>query len=330
MNQNTTQEDVLITFVNAFLDGELLTLPELHRAECEALASVVGVSPEQRAGILQNIRLVPKYKAFDELLKRRLDPQPDTPQERPYQLHPLSYYKNRPPKEWATEKFILSTNAQLAEAHVTPNTHSLLIVFDTYSKCTPGSDENNTKDVKGIVEQIDRVCVEMNAHVLIICHTNSDGMVKGNKALRDGVDTVWMVDKENETIRLTNDKMRGAPEPQPLYACMRPIILDEHNLHHTAPVIFAMDEKDGSLQFTPNTHIKMLSVLQENGKMSTSNWQKQCETVHRIKRTSFFQHLKKLRADQLVSEPSEGINNRKAVDYSITEKGLEFLEDSLK
>jgi AAA domain len=61
-----------------------------------------------------------------------------------------------------TETFILSMNAQLAEMQVTPQTHSLLIVFDTYSKCTPGSDENNTKDVKGIVEQIDRVHTLMN------------------------------------------------------------------------------------------------------------------------------------------------------------------------
>ena len=243
MEQNTLQVDGLITFINAFLAGELVTLPEIHRAECEALASIVGTSSEQRAGTLQNIRNVPKYKAFDELLKRRFDPPPDAPIERPYQLHPLSHYKNRPRKEWAvdgvvfdrgsslfagpggsgksafvldmclsrvcgmpflgrnvkpafliwvaaesldelfpraqawllchkraadepldmlvleermplndpaeTEKFILSINAQLAEVNVTPNTHSLLIVFDTYSKCTPGSDENNTKSLFG-------------------------------------------------------------------------------------------------------------------------------------------------------------------------------------
>jgi len=232
------------------------------------------------------------------------------------------------PTETAT--FIHSTNLQLAEAHVTPHTHSLLIVFDTYSKCTPGSDENNTKDVKSIVEQIDRVCMEMNEHVLIICHTNADGMVKGNKALRDGVDTVWMVDKAHETIRLTNDKMRGAPESPPLYACIRSIILDENNPNHTAPVIFALDEKEGSIQFMPHIRLQMLSILQENGTMSTSNWQKQCETIHQIKRTSFFLHLKKLKAEKLISEPPEGTPKGKQIAYSITERGVELLGEDLK
>ena len=124
--------------------------------------------------------------------------------------------------------------------------------------------------------------------------------------------------------------MRGAPEPQPFYVSTRSIILDENNLHHTAPVIFALDAKDGSVQFTPNTHIKMLSVLQENGKMTASNWQKQCETDYHIKRASFFLHLKKLRADQLVSGPPEGMAKGKLMDYSMTEKGVELLEGESK
>jgi AAA domain len=472
MQQSISSADTLISFVSAFIDGELLTIPELHRTECEALASVVHTPATQRAGILRNIRNVPKYKAFDELLKQRFDPQPpaaatsyqpvshqngihslavaadlasashqgspferrlvsqipitpqapDTSQARPYQLHPLNYYKDRPPKEWAvdeivfdrgsslfagpggsgksafvldmclsrvcnvpflgrnvkpafliwvaaesldelfpraqawllchnrsadealpmlvleermplndpaeTETFILSMNAQLAERQVTPQTHSLLIVFDTYSKCTPGSDENNTKDVKGIVEQIDRVYTLMNAHVLVICHTNADGMVKGNKALRDGVDTVWMVEKDHETIRLTNDKMRGAPEPAPLYACMRSIILDEHNPTYTAPVVLAANEKEGSLQFTSQTPIQMISVLQEHGSITSNKWQKQCEEVYHIKHTSFFMHLRNLRADKFVSEPPEGMTKVKLFEYSITEKGIELLENS--
>jgi hypothetical protein len=348
----------------------------------------------------------------------------NTPKQRPYQLHPLSHYKNRLPKQWAvdgiildrgtslfagpggsgksafvldmslsrvcnlpfldrpvkpafliwvaaegldelfpraqawllshnrsadeplpmlileermplndpaeTQKFIHSTNLQLAETNVTPHTHSLLIVFDTYSKCTPGSDENNTKDVKSIVEQIDRVCLEMNAHVLIICHTNADGIIKGNKALRDGVDTVWMIEKENETIRLTNDKMRGAPEAPPLYACIHSIILDQNNPTHTAPVIFPLDEKEGSLQFIPHIHLQMLSILQENGKMSASTWQNQCETIHHIKRTTFFLHLRKLKVDKLISEPPQGTPKGKQIDYFITEKGIDLLGEYLK
>lgn len=62
--------------------------------------------------------------------------------------------------------------------------------------------------------------------------------------------------------------------------------------------------------------------------MSTNTWQKQCETVHGIKRTSFFLNLKKLRASTLVSEPSEGMTKGKQLEYSITEKGIDLLESS--
>jgi DNA-binding PadR family transcriptional regulator len=76
------------------------------------------------------------------------------------------------------------------------------------------------------------------------------------------------------------------------------------------------------------THIQMLSILQEDGKMSTNTWKKQCEAVYGIKHTTFFAHLKKLRADKLVSEPPEGMIRGKHIDYSITEQGIELLEGS--
>jgi len=40
-------------------------------------------------------------------------PQPNTPKAIPYQLHPLSYYKNRPPKEWAVDGIIFDRGTSL-------------------------------------------------------------------------------------------------------------------------------------------------------------------------------------------------------------------------
>jgi hypothetical protein len=228
-----------------------------------------------------------------------------------------------------TSLFIASAKEQLQEINVSPETHSIAIVFDTYSKCTPGADENNTKEVKIIVELIDLVANEIKAHVTIICHTNADGIIKGNKALRDGVDTVWMVSKNNDTICLAPDKMRGAPESeQPIYACMRSIVLDENDPTETAPVIFALDENVGSVQFTPNAQKKMLSVLAEAGSMSVNNWQKACEKQHAIKKSTFFAHKKRLVIEKLITPPPAGAGKGAQFDHELTELGRQLLESS--
>ena len=148
MNQSTTQIDTLITFVRAFLAGELLALPQLHRAECAALALVVHTAAAQRAEILQHIRHVPKYKAFDELLKHHFDSQaatpvtpqasdispiavglqaPDTAQPCPYQLRPLNYYKDRPPKTWAVDEILFDRGLSLF-AEPAPNTFHVTMI----------------------------------------------------------------------------------------------------------------------------------------------------------------------------------------------------------
>lgn len=229
-----------------------------------------------------------------------------------------------------TEKFVISVKDQLAAINVTPETHSLVIVFDTYSKCTPGADENNTKEVKIIVELIDHIATETSAHVSIICHTNAEGNIKGNKALRDGVDTVWMVSKNNETICLAADKQRGAPElDHSIYACMRSIILDENDPTETAPVVFAVDESVGSQQFTPNVQKQMLTILRP-GPLGANQWQKACEDEQGIKKSTFFAHQKALIREGLVSAPPAIKAKGAKIEYAITEKGIELLESSLK
>ena len=228
-----------------------------------------------------------------------------------------------------TGKFIVSVKEQLAEINVSSETHSIVIVFDTYSKCTPGADENNTKEVKIIVELIDLVCNEISVHATIICHTNADGIIKGNKALRDGVDTVWMVSKNNDTICLTPDKMRGAPEAEhPIYACMRSIVLDENDPTETAPVVFALDEKVGSIQFTPNAQKKMLAILASAGSMSVNDWQRACEKQHSIKKSTFFAHKKRLIAEKLITPPPSGASKGAQIDHEVTELGRQLLESS--
>jgi DNA-binding HxlR family transcriptional regulator len=183
--------------------------------------------------------------------------------------------------------------------------------------------------VKRVVEHIDRICLAFNAHVAIICHTNSEGDIKGNRALRDGVDIAWKVEKNGETMQFTCDKMRGAPETETFYACMRSIVLDENNPQDTAPIICSIDRNNGLLmQFTPKTQLQMLAVLQETETMNAGEWIKACKEKHNITRSTFYFHLKKITSDEfVVSEPKNAPKGTR-VKYSLTEKGQEFLESS--
>jgi putative DNA primase/helicase len=75
------QEDEVIAYINALLLGEIPDkLPELHQNECEAIlinAKAKGSTKELIAETIKNIRRMPAYKAFDELLSRTLDTKND-------------------------------------------------------------------------------------------------------------------------------------------------------------------------------------------------------------------------------------------------------------
>lgn len=227
-----------------------------------------------------------------------------------------------------TRLFLEEAQEQLSELNVSSDTHSVVVVFDTYSKCTPGTDENNTKEVKFIVEMIDFVEQGLKAHVSIICHTNDDNKVKGNKALRDGVDTVWLVSKNSDRICLVNDKMRGTLEQPPIYASMRSILLLDDDPDDTAPVIFDVDEKVGAKKLPPQSEIQMLTILQNNGTMKVTAWQEESEKLHKIKRRSFYTHKGMLVTQKLVTALPENAPRGAQIDCTITKQGIELLQSS--
>jgi hypothetical protein len=216
--------------------------------------------------------------------------------------------------------FTNEVKEQLAEMGITPETHSIAFVFDTYAKCTPGADENSTQETKVITASIDAIVKDFSSHVAIIHHVNAQGKIRGNGAFKGSVDTVWHVTKEGDNMKLHCIKMRGAREPEDFTVESRSIIIDEYNLgspDSTAPVIFPSNA--GAEKFMPKAHLQMLQMLSLKSQLTSGDWQKLCEEEHGISRSAFHNHVNVLKKEELINAPTE--ERGKKVYYSVSPKG---------
>jgi DNA-binding transcriptional ArsR family regulator len=223
--------------------------------------------------------------------------------------------------------FIEEVREQLVLIGVTPETHSIVFVFDTYAKCTPGADENSTQETKIITSSIDEIGKTFNAHISIIHHMNAQGKIRGSTAFKSSVDTVWNVSKEGDIMSLHCDKMRGVREPEDFTVEVRNIILDQDNIgdpDSSAPVIYPSNAKSDN--FTPLAHLQMLRILSAKSQLASGEWQKLCEEGHNISRPTFHRHLKLLVANDLVNAPAEEEKELgRKVYYSLSPKGVLLL-----
>lgn len=221
------------------------------------------------------------------------------------------------------QTFIADVQEQLNEIGVTPDTHSIAFVFDTYAKCTPGADENSTQETKVITESIDAIVKEFRSHVSIIHHVNAQGKLRGSTAFKGSVDTVWHVTKDKSNMKLHCEKMRGTREPDDFTVEVRSIIIDENNIgspDSSAPVIYASDAS--AEKFMPKAHLQMLQILAAKSQLTSGDWQKLCEEDHNISRSAFHNHVKVLVKEDLINAPAEEDKARgKKVYYSVSPKG---------
>lgn len=64
-----------------------------------------------------------------------------------------------------------------------------LVIFDTLARFTTGMDENSTKDMNLVVENMALLRDMVGAHVQVVHHPNQAGNERGSTSLRNGVDT---------------------------------------------------------------------------------------------------------------------------------------------
>jgi hypothetical protein len=199
------------------------------------------------------------------------------------------------------------------------------IAFDTYARCTPRSNENDTEQAKFNSDSILLIGERLKTQTLTIHHTSATGRIRGNTALPDAMDMIWTFTRDETGIKLHCEKMRGHPEPADFYVALRSQMLSETDPDDTAPVVIAASsEEEQSTPSTPKTQLQMLRVLQAHGRLNCSQWQRQCEEAHHIVSATFYLHRTTLEQDGLIAPENEK-QRGKAVWYVITEKGEQLL-----
>lgn len=100
-----------------------------------------------------------------------------------------------------------------------------LIVIDCLKNIMPGTDENNVLSVQPVLSNLRRLCIQADLAVLVIHHTNKQGIFRGSSALASGVDHMLLVQSapQDTHIHLSTIKARDI-EPLSLtaQACFAP------------------------------------------------------------------------------------------------------------
>ena len=88
----------------------------------------------------------------------------------------------------------------------------VLVVVDTLRRFSGGADENATKDMGAVVDNLEKLKRAADGSVLTIAHTQrSDKDTRGASSIEDDTDIVWHTDKKNGQIELENQKMKDGP-----------------------------------------------------------------------------------------------------------------------
>ncbi len=92
-----------------------------------------------------------------------------------------------------------------------------VIAIDTFATCTPGIDENSSKDMQPILNRIrEHIIRVLDCAVLLVHHTTKDGRsFRGSSALRGNVANMYYLTKIDDNITLKPDKQRDAKPAKP-------------------------------------------------------------------------------------------------------------------
>jgi len=143
-----------------------------------------------------------------------------------------------------------------------------LIVIDTWSRNTPGANENSAEDTSAAVGKLDEIRADHGAGVLVVHHSGLEtGRERGSTALAGAVDCRWETDGRPNALtvvlRCHKQKDWSVSEPIPL---RRHVVGDGPH----ASLILRLDEIDPCAE-----HKRVVGALDQAGAIS----QTQLETL---------------------------------------------------
>lgn len=91
----------------------------------------------------------------------------------------------------------------------------ILIVVDTLARCTPGLDENSSRDMGAFIQGVEDLSDATGAHVMVVHHNNKSGAYRGSSAVPGAVDTCMSMVRKGNEVTLSTEKQRNAPLGEP-------------------------------------------------------------------------------------------------------------------
>ena len=101
-----------------------------------------------------------------------------------------------------------------------------LIVFDTLSRCIPGTDENLQGPMTLVTDECHRLKLGLGATIALIHHTDKSGeRDRGSSVVKNEADYVFRVSKDEATgiITVESDKARDGEKFRPFYLKLQPV-----------------------------------------------------------------------------------------------------------
>lgn len=85
----------------------------------------------------------------------------------------------------------------------------VFVIIDTVARSMVGADENSTRDMGVYIASIDNLCHRLDCGVLLVHHTNKNGIMRGNNSLYNACDSVLFLKRTDTQIALHNSYDEG-------------------------------------------------------------------------------------------------------------------------
>lgn len=91
-----------------------------------------------------------------------------------------------------------------------------LVVIDTFSRCADGINEDSNSEVKRVMQTLDDLRRDTGATVMVVHHTGwGGGRERGASAIRDYAEVAILVERADDRITISCNKMSNADEFEP-------------------------------------------------------------------------------------------------------------------
>jgi AAA domain-containing protein len=170
-----------------------------------------------------------------------------------------------------------------------------LIVFDTWSKVTPGADENSRQDMGVALAGVDHVCRHFDCGALLVHHTGGNPekseAPRGSSSLLASVDWAWLVTEKDGNRMIRCKKMRDAEPFRPIGFSLRPL----------APSC-VIEPAEPVEEIAPNEEAALAALRGRKGPVSATFWLGESG----LKERTFYRVIEALEIRGLVRKSSSG------------------------